>query len=489
MSSRFLRAVDSGAPAPWKAEERGLEPVPPEGRYGTLRGILWTWMAANIGVLGITMGSGLVTGLGLNLWQAIIAALLGSVGSFVFVAMISMSGPLSGAPAMMASRATFGIRGNLAPTIVSWVVLAGWEVAMCTTATFALVSALDTLGVPTGPWITAPAALFLVTGAAAISYFGHATIVWVQKWLGWVLGGLTLVVCVMSVTTIDWAAVAAAPSANFAAVLGGIGVIAAGTGVGWFSAGGDYTRYLPQTVRLPRLLGATILGAVVPLMVLISTGSLLALGEPAEDGGGNVVGSVGLVLPDWLLVPYLITAMLGLITAADLSMYSSSLDLQVAGLPLSRRRAVLVNAVPIVLATIYISVFSQGFFTIFTTLITLFALPLAAWVGVFGVDLLFRRSLSPEDLADTSADSAYWFRGGFHWPAIGAWVLAIVLGLLCTRVQVGDAVWFSGPLAETWVGRNSLGWLVSGISASAFFWVLEPLTDSGHRPGRAHPEE
>jgi nucleobase:cation symporter-1, NCS1 family len=449
---------------------------------------MWTWMAANIGVLGITMGTGLVTALGLNLWQAIVAAVVGSVGSFVFVALISMSGPLSGAPAMVASRATFGMRGNLGPTIMSWIVLAGWEVAMCTTATLALVSVLEAFGIPTVVWITAPAAVLLVAGSAAISYFGHATIMWVQQWLGWVLGGLTLVVCIVAVTTIDWAAVVAAPGGDFAAVLGGIGVIAAGTGVGWFSASGDYTRYLPETVRLSRVLLVTLVGAAVPLVVLVSTGSILALGAGADGVAGSGVGAIGLVLPDWLLVPYLITAMLGLLTAADLSMYSSALNLQAAGLPLSRRWAVVVNAVPITLITVYLTVFGQDAFGAFTTAISVFALPLAAWVGVFGVDLLFRRKISSEDLLDGTPESAYWFHAGFHWPAIGAWLLAIILGLLSTRVKVGASVWFSGPLADTWVGRNSLGWLVAGISASAIYWVLQPLT-AEHNPGRAHPED
>ena len=90
--------------------------------------MLWTWVAANIGILGVTMGAGLVTSLGLNLWQALIAAAVGSVGSFAFVALISTQGPATGAPVMVSSRATFGVLGNLPMTLVSWIVLAGWEV-------------------------------------------------------------------------------------------------------------------------------------------------------------------------------------------------------------------------------------------------------------------------------------------------------------------------------------------------------------------------
>ncbi len=59
---------------------------------------------------------------------------------------------------------------------------------------------------------------------------------------------------------------------------------------------------------------------------------------------------------------------------------------------------------------------------------------------------------------------------------------------MCVRLTVGETVWFAGPLADTWLGHNSLGWLVAGIWASAVYWVLEPLTRR-HLPGRAHAED
>jgi nucleobase:cation symporter-1, NCS1 family len=473
------------APALWQVEERGLEPVPSNARHGTTRSILWTWLAANIGVLGVTLGSGLVTGLGLNFWQTLLVAAVGSVGSFAFVALVSLAGPFSGAPTMVASRATFGIRGNAAPAAISWIVLAGLEIVMCTMATFALANIVEIVGFPVGPWLTIPVALFLVAGAAAISYFGHSLIMLVQQWLGWVLGGLTAVLCVLALVTVDWPIALAAPGGDFVSILAGIGVIAAGTGVSWMSAGADYTRYLPEVTSEKRLFGVTLLGSGAPLVLLIATGSLLALGNSE---------TVGLALPDWLLIPYLVVAVLGLLTAADLAMYSSGLSLQATGVPLSRPKTLLISAAVVAVGTVTIvtvrsvsgdDVSSQAF----SALIALFALPLVAWVGVFGLDLLLRRNLFDDDLTDTSPDSAYWFHNGFHWPAIGAWLAGSVFGLLCTSVRVGDATWFAGPLAETWLGRNSLGWLVAGIGASAVYWVVEPLTRGEHSPGRAHPDE
>ncbi len=135
----------------------------------------------------------------------------------------------------------------------------------------------------------------------------------VQKWLGWVLAPVMLVLCVVALTTVDWKLVASIPPADFGSLMAGIGVVAAGTGVSWMSTGADYSRYLPSTVSKRRLFASVLGGSSVPLVLLVSSGAFLALGNSA---------AAGLALPDWLLVPYLIASVLGLLAAADLAMYS-----------------------------------------------------------------------------------------------------------------------------------------------------------------------
>lgn len=467
-------------------EARGIEPVPADQRYARPTSTLWTWLGANIGVLGITLGASLVTLLGLNLWQAALAALVGSAGSYLFVALVSTAGPVGGAPSLTLSRAVFGVRGNIAPTVVAWVVLIGSEAVMCATATFALLSVLTVAGLPTGGVVGGIALVLVVAGAAVLAVFGHATLMWVQKWLSWIFGLLTLAVVTFLLVQADWSAVLSTPGADLAAVASGIGFVAAGTGIGRLASGPDYSRYLPQTPDSGRkVVLFTLLGAAVPLTLLIAAGSLMATGGGL--GGGDAVGAIGAELPDWLLVPYLLVVMLGLLTAADLTMYSAGLTLQATGLKVSRPTAVIISAALIAVAGLYVTVLAEDLFGAFTDFISLFAVPLTAWAGVFLVDR-FGRSYDLAGLVDTTKESPYWFRAGFHWPAMVAWLVAMALGLLCTHAQVGEAVWFSGPLAETWLGRNSLGWLVAGISACGIYWVLEPLTDSNELPGRAEVE-
>jgi purine-cytosine permease-like protein len=258
-------------------------------------------------------------------------------------------------------------------------------------------------------------------------------------------------------------------------VIGGVGLVAAGTGLGWLSAGADYARYLPRTVRSGRIVGATVLGATLPLAVLIPMGALMATGDAGLAAANDPVAAVGSALPSWMLVPYLLTAVAGLIAAADLSMYSSGLNLLTGGIRVSRSAAVAVDAVLITAAGVYITVVAKDFYGPFTTFLTLLAVPLTAWAGIVAVDLIGRREYDTAGLLDTRPGSRYWYTAGLRVPAVLAWVVAIVAGVLCTRAQAGDDVWFAGPLSDTWIGRNGLGWLVAGVLGGALYAGLRAL--------------
>lgn len=448
-------------------ETRGIEPVPGDERHGRPIGLFWMWFAANMGVLGITLGAALVTFDGLNVAQAIAVSVLGSAGSFLLVGLLSTAGKRGGAPGLTLSRAVFGVRGNYGPTLISWLGFVGWETVMCTTAAYALLAVLRLAHVPAGTGTTVTCVLITVAMAAGIGLFGHATIMWVQKWLTWVFGGLTLVVVAFAVATVDWHAAWHRPAGPASTVVAGIGFIAAGTGLGWLSAGADYARYLPGSTRSGRIVGATVLGSAVPLVVLISLGALMAVGNQDLAAANDPVAAIGAALPGWMLVPYLLTAVFGLIAAADLSMYSSGLNLITGGVRVPRAGAVGVDAVLITGGALYVTVVARDFFGPFTTFLTLLAVPLTAWAGVVLVDMTRRRTYDAAGLVDTTRSSTYWYAGGLHLPAVAAWLAAIGLGLLFTR-----ATWFAGPFAGTWIGKNSLGWLVAGVTGAALYRLL-----------------
>ena len=118
-------STGQGAPPesdrPWSIETNGIEPIAESERHGKPSDLFWIWCAANIGVLDITYGSYLVTFYGLNLAQAVIVMIVGTVLSFLLVGFISLAGKRANAPTLVVSRAAFGSVGNRLPTLISYI--------------------------------------------------------------------------------------------------------------------------------------------------------------------------------------------------------------------------------------------------------------------------------------------------------------------------------------------------------------------------------
>ncbi|MFD5124499.1 purine-cytosine permease family protein [Streptomyces sp. NPDC058385] len=455
-------------------ETRGIEPVPDSERHGHASQMFWTWFAANISILGLPLGATLVAFRGLNIWQAVLVAVVGSVGSFALVGALSLAGKKGGAPALTLSRAVFGQRGNHGPTLVTWLSRVGWETITTTTAAYALLALLNTLfGVGRGTVLTLVCLLVFIACTLLISGLGHATIMWINKWATIAFGVLNLIVMGFLVATVDWSKVLDTPAGPVSGVVAGIGFIAAGTGIGWANAGADYARYLPRSIPGGRLVRASAFGAGIPLVLLISLGSLLTAGDRTLATSADPVSAINAMLPSWMAVPYLLAAFGGLLMSNHLSTYSAGLTMITLGLRVPRTWAVCLDVVLMFLGGIYFMLIADDFYGPFSTFLTLLAVPISAWIGVIAVDMLRGRQYDPSGLMDTGHGSRYWYRGGFHLPAVVAWLAAITAGLLFTKAATSaDDVWFEGPLAGSWLGVNGLGWLVAIVVGGALYTFL-----------------
>ncbi|RMB80217.1 cytosine permease [Streptomyces shenzhenensis] len=452
-------------------ETRGIEPVPDNERHGHAGQMFWTWFAANISILGLPLGATLVAFRGLNIWQAALVAIVGSFGSFALVGALSLAGKKGGAPALTLSRAVFGQRGNAGPTLITWLSRVGWETITTTTAAYALLALLDTaFGIRQNTVLTLVCLLVFISCTLLISGLGHATIMWINKWATIVFGVLNLVVMGFLVATVDWDKVLDIPAGPTSGVIAGIGFIAAGTGIGWANAGADYARYLPREIPGRRLIAASAFGAGIPLVLLISLGSLLSAGDPALATSSDPVAAINAMLPSWMAIPYLVAAFGGLLMSNHLSTYSAGLTMITLGLRVPRAAAVALDVVLMFAGGIYLMLIADDFYGPFSTFLTLLAVPISAWIGVVAVDSLRGRTYDSEALMDTTRSSRYWYSGGFRVPAVIGWAAAIVAGLLFTKASTSETdIWFEGPLSGSWLGVNGLGWAISMAVGGAVY--------------------
>lgn len=464
-------------------ETRGIEPVPEGECNGQPLELFWVWFAANISILGLPLGATLVAFRGLAIWQAIIVAIIGAAGSFAVVGIVSIAGRRGRAPSLTLSRAVFGMRGNIGPTLVSMISRVGWETVNTTTAAFVLLSLCSILFGSAVDAKSAPLLTLLFIGifvllTLAVSGLGHATLLVIQKWSTCVFGALNLLVGGFLCATIDWVAVFNAAPAPLSAMIIGVGTMAAGTGIGWANSGADMSRYQHRSVKAAGLVASAAFGAGIPLVLLITLGGLLSVGNNDLASATDPVIAIRDMLPTWMAVPYLITAFGGLLLSNNLSVYSAGLTTLTLGLKIKRVHAVIIEIVAIFAGSIYFMLIADSFYGPFITFISLLAVPLTAWVGIFVIDLIHRHHYSAKDLLDVSPSSAYWYRGGVEWRAFGAWAVAIALGFSFTSIgTTAENIWFAGPLADSWLGYNGLGWIVTFVVAGGLYGLLGGATD------------
>lgn len=471
-SGAELEPSEGGFRSLFQVEERGIEPVPRAEQTSEPKELFWIWFAGNISILGLPLGIWVVAGV-LNIWQALVATVIGAVGSFAIVGVVSIAGQRGGAPSLTLSRATFGVVGNFAPTVVAIVSRWGWETVNAVTAAFAVISIGSVITgrslLPSdAPWVAITAVVIFLLLTLAVSGMGHNTLALVQRWATYVFGALTLVIVAALAFRVDWSLVFSAEAGPGSAVIIAIGTVAAGTGIAWANSGADLGRYQSPSVKPWRLVTASAFGAGIPLVIMIGTGSLIAITEPQFDPD-NPLSSIPALLPPWMSIPFLLAAFFGLLMSNNISVYSSGLTLLTLGIKTRRVYAVMIELVASLVGSMLFLFVLANFYDGFIGFITLLAVPLVAWLAVFLLDMIKRTRYNSAALLDMKPGGAYWYRGGVEWRALGAWLLGIIAGYSMRF----DA------LSETWVALNGLDWALTMVVSSVAYLALGGLTSKG----------
>jgi nucleobase:cation symporter-1, NCS1 family len=408
-------------------EANGINTIVESERKGKARGLFWPWFGANVSVLGLSYGA-FVLGFGISFWQATIVTVIGVVASFLLCGVIALAGKRGSAPTMVLSRATFGVRGNRVPAVISWILTVGWETALTSLAVLATATVFTRLGLGAGP---APKIVALVVVAALIvgaGIIGFDVIMKLQVWITIITGVLTVVYVILALPRVDLHTVGALHGGDTAAVVGALVFVMTGFGLGWVNAAADYSRYLPRTTRSSGVVGWTTFGGSLAPAILVIVGLLLAGSSKSLSIaiGNDPIGALTSILPIWFLIPFAIVAILGLVGGAVLDIYSSGLALLSAGIPIPRYVAAMIDGVVMIVGAIYVAFFANGFVRPFEAFLITLGVPIAAWCGIVIADILLRKkSYSEVDLYNPKGRY-----GNVRW-------LAIILVVVATGVGWG----------------------------------------------------
>lgn len=406
-------------------EQAGIEIIPESERTAKPRDLFWPWFAANVSVFGMSYGAWIL-GFGISFWQAVVVSVLGIVISFLLCGIIAIAGKRGSAPTMVLSRAAFGVRGQKVPGIVSWLTSIGWETYLAILAVLATSSIIARLGGDGGTAVKVIATLVvaaLIVGAAVL---GYHTIMKLQSLLTWVTGIVTILYVILTLGHIDWAAVAAIPAGSNGSVIGALVMVMTGFGLGWINIAADWTRYQKRTASDGSIVFWNTFGASVAPIPLVIVGLLLAGSDPnlSEAINSDPLGALASILPVWVLVPFLLTAVLALVSGAVLGIYSSGLTLLSLGIKIPRPAAAGIDGVILTLGTIYVVFFAANFIDPFQSFLITLGVPLASWAGILIADIL-RRKRTYDDAALFDPKGIY---GAWDWVSIGTMAVASVIG-------------------------------------------------------------
>jgi nucleobase:cation symporter-1, NCS1 family len=408
-----------------KPELNAINFITESERSGKARDLFWPWAGANVSLLALSYGS-FFLGFGISFWQATFAAFVGTIASFGLVGISSLAGKRSNAPTMTLSRAAFGVRGNLLPGFLSYLVFVGWETVLVSLATLATGTVLDRA-------TSLDRNISLILGfAVSVSLtiyggvLGHATIMRLQRWITGITVLATVLYIGLTFNEINWRSVQNLKSGSTAGLVGAIIFAITGIGLGWVNSAADYSRYLPREVNGKSVFGWTVFGAsVVPIILVIYGSALSGSSKELSDAiAMDPIGALTQLLPTWFLIPFALVAILGLVGGAILDLYSSGLTLISIGLKVKRPVAAAIDGSIMLAGTVYIVWFANNFFMPFQGFLITIGVPVAVWSAIFVADVIMRkRDYYESELFDSSGRY-----GAVNWVAISLVIFGSIIG-------------------------------------------------------------
>jgi purine-cytosine permease-like protein len=300
-----------------------------------------------------------------------------------------------------------------------------------------------------------------------VALYGHATIVAMQKVVVPVVGALMVLGVAAFASRFD----PAASGGGYA--LGGFwqtwmlcAVLFAAAPLSYGPTIGDYTRRIsPVRFRDRQITVALGAGMFAGVMLPSFFGAFTALcfTNPTDSYLDDPVAAS----PAWYVLPIVVISLLGGLSQGVLCIYASGLDLE--GLtPRLRRTQTTIITAAVAIVLLYLGVFVFDAVESVTAMTVALNAVVTPWVAILAIGALRNRrsGYDPRDLQAFAAGrrgGRYWFTGGWHVPAVAAWIAGATFGILAVNTNL-----YVGPLADI-AGGVDLSTIGSGAIAAVTY--------------------
>src|SRR4029077_14960329 len=399
--------------------------------------------------------------LGLNLWQAATAIIIGTGLGALSHAMLSSMGPKFGVPMMVVSRGPFGFLGNILPAALNGLTASfGWFIVNSVSGAFALQALFPSSNVAF--WL---AFLGIVVTQGLVAALGYNLIHVFERWALPLLGVVFIIACFFIFTKGNYGFSPAPVPGGFWLAF----TAAFGYAVGWNPFAADLSRYLPPSVS-GRAVGLWAgLGVFISCVLLEFAGAVLATVTGTKWGPTDIpTAQLQQAMPDWVYFPTLLCIALGAVAANALNIYSGtmslvSLGIREMGMTLRQRRAVLaviVGVIGFLGGVIFQAQVAPGSkYEFFLLLISYWIAP---WLAVVFVDYWLRRG-------DYGDESIFYNTRIFRWQGLVAMGVGLVVSVYLFANVFGA---YLGPIPTTTPDVGDITFIVGFLISAILYYVF-----------------
>lgn len=423
-----------------KATRYPLESIEPKHRHMNYWDMFATWVGANANN-GTWFIGGVIAACGL--WGGVKALIIGSAIAYVFLSLVGLIGYKTGVTTTGLSRAAFGIRGSVGPSVVNLIQFIGWTAVNTFIAATSISYLCNSLfgwpvyGKPGGNWgllfgIVVMSVLHLISvmaGQRSIQLIERIGMILVFAFVVWE----TIVVFRQtSFHEISHWVVPIKQRMSFGSALDSL----AAFNLAWVTAGADFTRFTnKRSVATTAPFWGALIGvlwfAFIGLFATISIAITSGVYDANNSDPSTIAAKLGL-------------GALAMIVIILTSMTANAVNLQAAGSALNNMLPKISLKVALWIVTVVATFVTMipmvvgSFLDTFTAFLDVLGMILGPWMSIMCVDffILHHSHYSMDDL--TNEKGPFWYRMGINWWAFLCWGLGVVIYLGLQKITWFD---------------------------------------------------
>ncbi len=449
-------------------EQRGIRPVSPEHRYGTVKRLMSLWFSAQVNPTTMFVGVlGTASFIGLGWRWGVISIVIGNLLGSITVAMLGVIGTRTGSPQLNQSRESFGRTVHF-PAALTWITQIGFE-------SLESIFAAEALHVLTGmSFYLGLAITFVCMGV--ISVMGYEAIHLFQKIMAPLLFVLFAIITAKTFLRGPHI-VQHLPGGSFEGGFVLMVAIVLSYALSWGVVPSDYSRYLPRDSSSVRTFSAIFFPMVIGMTwieILGFAASSLLKGLGTMAGINQIMGAGA--LGDVAMIGMFIGT-LSIMTVTD---YSGAMAAQALGVPIVRPVATAISAACAFGIAAWLNTGSTG--TKFEDVLLLISYWIAPWTAVVLIDWARRSKHLQWKQHAAILESAYKdLRAGWQeWSAVAAVVIGFAVSMPFSDTTTGFTIasahpafkWFFGGFANHFMAGGTTAFYVGFVVGAVVYLGL-----------------